>query len=97
MGIDSFFYSSLRFLCIQMLVIEFKSEGLQKTMVSVQSSFLLPVFSLFDTRGSQTLVYKHLAIFDTKTTTRTLKTLFRRDIPTIIHSREDLRDAVNSD
>lgn len=75
-----------------MLVIEFKSEGLQKTTVSVQTSALLATFSLLDT-----LVYKHLAIFDTKTTTRKLKTMFRRDIPTIMHSREDLRDAVSSD
>lgn len=80
-----------------MLVIEFKSEGLQKTTVSVQTSALLPIFSLLYTRGSQTLIYKHLAIFDTKTTARKLKTMFRRDIPTIMHSREDLRDAVSSD
>lgn len=83
-----------------MLVTKFKSEeGLQKTMVSVETFALLPIFSLLDTRRHQMLFYKHLATFDTKTTTRKLReeAMFRRNIPTIMPSREDLRDALSSD
>lgn len=45
------------------------------------------------------LFYKHLATFDTKTTARKLReeAMFRRNIPTIMPSREDLRDALSSD